>query len=71
MPATSPPPRRPLRDLLAIGQFWQHHDPDFSIQVKQIHRADHLLEAWRPTPDGPEAHIVTFTDLTREYELIG
>ena len=71
MPATGPSPRRPLRDLLTIGQIWRHHDPDFSIEVKQIHRADHLLEAWVPSPDGPRARTVTFVDLQREYELIG
>lgn len=70
MPATASSSRRPLRDLLTIGQVWQHHDPEFSIEVKQIHRADRLLEAWVPTPHGPETHIVTFADLRREYDLI-
>ncbi len=71
MTATASSSRRPLRELLTIGQTWQHHDPDFSIQVKQIHRADRLLEAWVPTSGGREARIVSFADLSRDFELIG
>ncbi len=71
MPAIANSARRPLRDLLTIGQIWRHHDPDYSIQVKQIHRADRLLEARVQTTDGPKTHIVTFADLRRDYELIG
>jgi hypothetical protein len=70
MSATTSSPRPRLRDLLTIGQVWQHRDPSFSIRVRQIHRADRLLEAWVQTPDGPEARTVTFTELRREYELI-
>jgi hypothetical protein len=71
MPTTAPAPRPRLRDLLTIGQTWQHHNPDFSIQVKQIYRADRLLEAWLQTPDGLEARTVTFAELRGEYELTG
>ncbi len=71
MTATVSSSRRPLRDLLTIGQTWQHRDPDFSIQVKQIHRADRLLEACVPTSTGREARILSFADLGRDYDLIG
>ncbi len=60
-----------LRDVLRIGQVWEHHGPQFSIRIKQIHRADHLVEAWFDTPRGPEPHDVTFADLRRDYELVG
>ncbi len=70
MPASASSSRRPLRDLLTIGQTWQHRDPDFSIEVKQVHRADRLLEAWVPTPTGPAARILSFADLSRDYELV-
>ena len=71
MPAIGCSRRFPVRDVLTIGQVWRHHDPDFSIEVKQVHRADRLLEAWMPSVDGPQARTVTFNELQREYELIG
>jgi hypothetical protein len=59
-----------IRDVVCIGQVWQHHEPDFSIRIKQIHRADRLVEAWLDTPGGRESHGVAFADLRREYELL-
>lgn len=60
-----------LREVLRIGQVWEHHGPQSSIRIKQIHRADHLVEAWFESPNGPESHGVTFADLRRDYELVG
>jgi hypothetical protein len=62
--------RNSIRDMVRIGQEWQHHEPEFCIQIKQIHRADHLVEAWLDGPDGRASHAVTFADLRREYELV-
>jgi hypothetical protein len=59
-----------LRDVLRIGQVWARREPHGSIQIKQIHRADRLVEAWFDTPRGPEAHGVSFADLRRDYELV-
>jgi hypothetical protein len=60
-----------LPEVLRIGQVWEHDSPEFVIRIKQIHRADQLVEAWFDTPRGPEHHGVTFADLRRDYELIG
>jgi hypothetical protein len=59
-----------IRNVVGIGQIWQHHRPEFSIAIKQIHRADRLVEAWFDGPDGRASHDVTFADLRREYELL-
>ncbi len=61
---------RPIRDVVRIGQVWEHHRPEYFIQIKQIHRADRLVEAWFDAPSGGESHGVTFADLQREYELV-
>ena len=63
--------RRSVRDLVRIGQVWEHRGPGFAIEIKQIHRADRLVEAWVELPGGVESRGVSFADLGREYELVG
>jgi hypothetical protein len=70
MPRASTEQRNIIREVVQIGQVWKHHGPEFSIQIKQIHRADRLVEAWRDGPEGRENQGITFADLQREYELI-
>ena len=70
MPSATTGQRNAIRNLVRIGQVWQHHDPEFSIRIKQIHRADRLVEAWLDGPDGRESHGVTFADLRREYQIV-
>ncbi len=69
MPDT-PANRRPVRDLVRIGQVWEHRGPRFAIEIKQIHRADRLVEARVKLPGGIESRGVSFADLGREYELV-
>ena len=59
-----------IRNVVQIGQVWKHHGPEFSIQIKQIHRADRLVEACIDGPEGRERQGITFADLQREYELV-
>ncbi len=63
--------RKSIRNTVRIGQVWQHHGPEFTIRIKQVHRVDGLVEAWFDGPDGGASRGVTFTDLAREYELVG
>jgi hypothetical protein len=63
--------RKPIKNTIGIGQVWRHHSPEFSIRIKQVHRADALVEAWFDGPGGSACRGVTFADLAREYELIG
>ena len=63
--------RNRIRDLVGIGQVWQHDEPRFRIEIRQIHRADRLVEAWFDGPEGRESHGVTFAALQGEYELVG
>ena len=70
MPRTSTGQRNIMRDIVQIGQVWKHHGPEFSIQIKQIHRADRLVEACIDRPEGHERQGITFADLQREYELV-
>ena len=62
--------RNSIRNVVEIGQVWHHRGPEFSIEIKQIHRADQLVEAWLDGADGRESHGITFADLRREYELV-
>lgn len=59
-----------IRNVVRIGQVWQHHEPEFSIQIRQIHRADRLVEASIDGPEGRERHGITFADLQREYDVV-
>ena len=70
MPRAATAQRNIIRDVVQIGQVWQHHGPEFSIQIKQIHRADRLVEAFIDRPEGRERQGITFADLQREYELV-
>jgi hypothetical protein len=70
MPSATTAQRNYVRNVVRIGQVWQHRGPEFSIRIKQIHRGDHLVEAWLDGPDGRESRGVTFADLRREYELV-
>ena len=70
MPSPATAQRRSIREVVRIGQVWQHDGTEFPIHIKQIHRADRLVEAWRDGPEGREKHGITFTDLQREYDLI-
>ena len=58
------------REVVRIGQVWRHHGPEFSIQIKQIHRADRLVEACIDAPEGRKRQGITFADLQREYDLV-
>ena len=70
MPRASTARRNIIREVVQIGQVWKHHGPEFSIQIKQIHRADRLVEACIDGPEGPERHGITFADLQREYAVV-
>jgi hypothetical protein len=70
MPSATTAQRNSIRDMVQIGQVWQHDGADFSIQIKQIHRADRLVEAWIDGPDGRTSNGVTFGDLRRQYALV-
>jgi hypothetical protein len=70
MPSATTAKRNYIRDMVQIGQVWQHDGADFSIQIKQIHRADRLVEAWLDGPDGRKSNGITFADLRRQYELV-
>ena len=70
MPRASTEQRNIIREVVRIGQVWKHHGPEFSIQIKQIHRADRLVEACIDGPEGRERQGITFADLQREYELV-
>lgn len=70
MPKTATAQRNSIRDVVGIGQVWQHRRPEFSIEIKQVHRADRLVEAWFDSSDGHRSRGVTFADLSREYELL-
>ena len=70
MPRAATAQRNIIRDVVQIGQVWKHHRPEFSIQIKQIHRADRLVEARIDRPEGRERQGITFADLQREYELV-
>ena len=70
MPSPATAQRRSIREVVRIGQVWQHDGTEFPIHIKQIHRADRLVEAWRDGPEGREKQGITFADLQREYELI-
>jgi hypothetical protein len=60
-----------MRDVLRIGQVWEHDGNGYCVRIKQIHRADRLVEACRETPDGPRSRAVTFGELRRDYTLVG
>lgn len=62
--------RNIIRKVVQIGQVWKHHGPEFCIQIKQIHRADRLVEACIDGPGGREKQGIKFADLQREYELV-
>jgi hypothetical protein len=68
--------RKYIREVVRIGQVWQHHGPEgpegpeYSIQIKQIHRADRAVEAWFERPEGRKSRAVPFADLARAYELV-
>jgi hypothetical protein len=62
--------RKYVRDVVRIGQVWQHHGPEYSIEIKQIHRADHAVEAWFEGPEGRKSRAVPFADMARAYELV-
>ncbi|MGO9961555.1 MAG: hypothetical protein ACLP50_37215 [Solirubrobacteraceae bacterium] len=70
MPSPAPAQRKVIREVIRIGQMWQPHGTDSAIQIKQIHRADRLVEAWRDGPDGRQRQGITFAELQREYELV-
>jgi hypothetical protein len=70
MPSPATAQRRSIREVVRIGQVWQHDGTEFPMHIKQIHRADRLVEAWRDGPEGREKQGITFADLQREYELI-
>jgi hypothetical protein len=70
MPSATTAQRNSIRDMVQIGQVWQHDGADFCIQIKQIHRADRLVEAWIDGPDGRTSNGVTFADLRRQYALV-
>jgi hypothetical protein len=70
MTGVTPSHPQSVRDLLRIGQVWQHHGSEQSIQIRQIHRADRVVEAWFDTPDGLRSHAVAFADLQHDYELV-
>jgi hypothetical protein len=70
MPSAATAQRNSIRDMVEIGQVWQHHGDEFSIQIKQIHRADRLVEAWLDGPEGRKSHGITFADLKRQYALV-
>lgn len=59
-----------IRDVVQIGQVWEHHEAEFCIQIKQIHRADRLVEARIDAQGDLSARQVTFAELSREYELV-
>ena len=67
-PATAQ--RKSIREVVGIGQVWQHRRTEFCIQIKQIHRADRLVEAWRDGHEERERQGIAFADLQREYELV-
>jgi hypothetical protein len=62
--------RNYIRNVVRIGQVWQHHGAEYSIQIKQIHRADRAVEAWFEGPEGRISRAVPFADLGRAYELV-
>ncbi len=70
MPSPATAQRKAIREVIRIGQVWQPHGTDSVVQIKQIHRADHLVEAWHDGPDGRESQGITFAELQREYELV-
>ncbi len=62
--------RNIIRKVVQIGQVWEHRGPEFAIQIKQIHRADRLVEACIDGPEGRKTQGITFAELQREYELV-
>jgi hypothetical protein len=70
MPRAATAQRNFIRTVVQIGQVWKHDGEEFSVQIKQIHRADRLVEACIVGRSGRERRPITFADLQREYELV-
>ena len=59
-----------IRDVLRIGQVWEHDGNGCCVRITQIHRADRLVEACYDAPDDHPSRPVTFSELGRIYKLV-
>jgi len=59
-----------IRDVLRIGQVWEHDGNGCCVRITQIHRADRLVEACYDAPDDHPSRPVTFRELGRNYKLV-
>ena len=59
-----------IRDVLRIGQVWEHDGNGCCVRITQIHRADGLVEACYDAPDDHPSRPVTFSELGRNYKLV-
>ena len=59
-----------IRDVLRIGQVWEHDGNGCCVRITQIHRADRLVEACYDPPDDHPSRPVTFSELRRDYTLV-
>jgi hypothetical protein len=70
MPSDRAARSNPIRDVLRIGQVWEHDGNGYCVRITQIHRADRLVEACYEAPDGHRSRAVTFSELRRDYTLV-
>ena len=59
-----------IRDVLRIGQVWEHDGNGCCVRITQIHRADRLVVACYDARDDHPSRPVTFSELGRNYKLV-
>ena len=70
MPSERAAQQNSIRDVLRIGQVWEHDGNGRCVWITQIHRADRLVEARYEAPGGHGSRAVTFSELGRDYTLV-
>lgn len=70
MPSERAAQSNSIRDVLRIGQVWEHDGNGCCVRITQIHRADRLVEACYDAPDDHPSRPVTFSELGRNYKLV-
>lgn len=59
--------RRKVRELVRLGQSWEHVESAITWRVMNVHRADGMVALIGP---GARPRYVTFGELGHQYELL-
>lgn len=69
--AASAPKGARMRNVVRIGQRWQHRRTGLVVAVYQVHRADRQVEVYPAGAEPTPRQLVPFAELKRRYRLLG